>query len=204
MALEALTPAPPRHRRFLDTGFKSCRLAKRSKLVSDDEYLAGCLVALRRGGEASSSASDTPSAARIYKCGVCGKGFPSHQALGGHKASHRNKPPTDAVDHTKPSDPTSIDAAAPGPHRLHTCATCGKSFPTGQALGGHMRKHYGGSASASDGGNGDGFSGVTSFSGGGDLSCSNGDGNGDVTAISRGFDLNLPPSLEELDLALTL
>ncbi|XP_057783029.1 zinc finger protein 1-like [Salvia miltiorrhiza] len=219
MSLEALNPAAPPHRRFDDYG---CRRAKRSKRVSDDEYLAGCLVALRSGGEPSSSKSSPSSTDRIYKCSVCGKGFQSHQALGGHKASHRSKPPTVAVaaeEERKPSSNStstattdaSNDQPAPGPHRLHECSTCGRSFPSGQALGGHMRKHYGGviggsksAVNSSDGGNGDGFSVVTSFSGSGAVSCSYGDGDGDdVTAVPRNLDLNLP-SQEELDLALKL
>ncbi|KAH6813437.1 hypothetical protein C2S51_022455 [Perilla frutescens var. frutescens] len=230
MTLEALNPAAPPHRRFDDVAFDSYRkLAKRSKRLSDDEYLAGCLVALRSGGEVSTSAAagttkSSPSTPRIHKCGVCGKEFPSHQALGGHKASHRSKPPTTAADDCrKPSNSTSTAttdasnyAPAPGPHRLHMCSICGKSFPTGQALGGHMRKHYGGVVggnsgpksgviNSSDGGNCDGFSGVTSFSGGGAVSYSygNGDGDGDVTAIALNLDLNLPSS-EEIDLTLKL
>lgn len=130
MTLEALTPTPPLHRRVGDLLLDSSPIAKRSKRTSEDEHIVGCL---RRGGEASA----TPTG-RIHKCSVCGKGFPSHQALGGHKASHRvnYKPPANGG---KPSNSMS------DPQRPHTCSTCGRSFSIGQALGGHMRKHYGGS-----------------------------------------------------------
>ncbi|KAL1557898.1 ZINC FINGER protein [Salvia divinorum] len=205
MSLEALNPAAPPHRRRYDGySYDSSRKAKRSKRVSDDEYLAGCLVALRSGGEASSSAA-ARSPPRIYDCSVCGKGFPSHQALGGHKASHRIRPATEKKPSNSASAATDDQSVAAGPHRLHKCSTCGRSFPSGQALGGHMRKHYsgviGGSKSgvnASDGGNGDGFSVVTSFSGGGAASSSYGDGD-----VTRNWDLNLL-SVEGLDLTLRL
>ncbi|KAG6414967.1 hypothetical protein SASPL_122365 [Salvia splendens] len=208
MPPEAQNPAAPPHRRF---DYDSSRKAKRSKRVSDDEYIAGCLVALRSGGETSSSAAAAKSP-RIYNCSVCGKGFSSHQALGGHKASHRNKPATVGAAENKPSNSTSTattadDDSIAGPHRLHNCSTCGRSFPSGQALGGHMRKHYGGviggsksGVNSSDGGNGEGFSVVTSFSGGGLTSSSYGDGDGDVT---RNWELNWI-SEEGLDLTLRL
>lgn len=221
MALQSLNPAaaPPPHCLLGDSVSDPCRKAKRAKRDSDDEYLAGCLVALRNGGgEDSFSGGDTKSApnlaSRIYGCSVCGKAFGSHQALGGHKASHRSRPAAD--EGTKPSNSASTAstdasnyASAPGPHRLHACSTCGRNFPSGQALGGHMRKHYGGvigggsknGANSSEGGNGDRSSAAASISGG--VSCSYGDGDIDGASAARNLDLNLP-SEEELDLTLKL
>ncbi|KAI3448176.1 hypothetical protein Pfo_004841 [Paulownia fortunei] len=260
MALEDLDiPAakiqPTPDRRLDDGGphgVDSWRVAKRSKRVSDEEYLAGCLVLLARsGGDPSTSAANPttiseytptttspaavdakkptgispltahPSAQKnCYKCSVCEKAFPSYQALGGHKASHRNRPPAGATDHRKPSTSTSTDTTDASNHtsgpnptgRFHKCSICHKNFPTGQALGGHKRKHYegiigrnGGSKSGmtfSEGGSG--ASGVT-CSHGGATSHSHGDGVGDgvVTPIPRNLDLNLPPP-PELDLSLNL
>ncbi|KAL8553419.1 hypothetical protein ACS0TY_001913 [Phlomoides rotata] len=212
MAPEALYSLVPSQRR---AGPHSLPRSKRSKRSSDEEYLAGCLVALAESGDDASSPtangaskpSQPPAPVDSYKCSVCGSAFPSHQALGGHKSSHRSKLPAAA------------SAEAPiytcGPHPtggFHQCSTCGRRFATGQALGGHMRKHYGGviggnggrkiSANSSDGGNGDDSSVVTSFSDSGDVSYSGGDG--DLTLSPRNFDLNLPHLSPELDLTLKL
>ncbi|CAN0905625.1 Zinc finger protein ZAT10, partial [Linum grandiflorum] len=78
-----------------------------------------------------------------YKCTVCGKAFPSYQALGGHKASHRKSVLAAGV--TTTTTTTSSSSAA-GAGKAHECSICHKSFPTGQALGGHKRCHYDGGA----------------------------------------------------------
>lgn len=134
-----------------------------------------------------------------YKCSVCNKAFSTYQALGGHKASHRVKPTTTAaaVDDNKPSTSTSagngtvlisnISALNPS-GRAHTCSVCHKSFPTGQALGGHKRRHYeghiGGGGGGHSGGAGNTTSGVTSSEG------------GISSHKPHDFDLNLPASPE--------
>ncbi|CAM0957861.1 unnamed protein product [Alopecurus aequalis] len=61
---------------------------------------------------------------RAFVCKTCGRVFPSFQALGGHRASHK-KPRLDGD--IKP--------------KLHNCSICGLEFAIGQALGGHMRRH---------------------------------------------------------------
>ncbi|KAJ6685818.1 ZINC FINGER PROTEIN ZAT10 [Salix purpurea] len=82
--------------------------SKRSRLdqqPTEEEYLALCLVMLARGStnlpipasDQHPKLPDHPAnsihiirAKKLsYKCSVCNKGFPSYQALGGHKASHR-------------------------------------------------------------------------------------------------------------------
>ncbi|CAN0905612.1 Zinc finger protein AZF2 [Linum grandiflorum] len=78
-----------------------------------------------------------------YKCTVCGKAFPSYQALGGHKASHRKSVLAAASGVTTTTTTTSSSSAA-GAGKAHECSICHKSFPTGQALGGHKRCHYDG------------------------------------------------------------
>lgn len=126
---------------------------------TQEEYLAQCLVMLatgRRDGDVPALASAPPS--QEHACSVCGKAFPTYQALGGHKASHRTRPSppsaaTEVVgDHheeQKPVLPSSSSAASAGadnnkPAAAHECNVCGKAFPTGQALGGHKRRHYDG------------------------------------------------------------
>ncbi|GAB2292133.1 ZINC FINGER protein [Dionaea muscipula] len=141
----------------------------------EDRYLALCLLMLARGGDSTDLPEPSihrhcpspPDQSKIsFKCDVCQRAFPSYQALGGHKASHRVKrPPTTTTtsdhpddDHRTPSvpppPPPTTESTPPLPSKAsiiatlnpsgkpHVCSTCQKSFPTGQALGGHKRCHY--------------------------------------------------------------
>jgi hypothetical protein len=80
------------------------------------------VVAGGRGG-------DRAAPERVFVCKTCNRVFPSFQALGGHRASHK-KPRLDGD-----GDPS---LAKP---KLHGCSICGLEFAIGQALGGHMRRH---------------------------------------------------------------
>ncbi|KAK8558670.1 hypothetical protein V6N13_098314 [Hibiscus sabdariffa] len=164
--------------------------------TTEEEYLALCLIMLARGRNnnagdryryrlQSSSSPPPPPLKLSYKCSVCNKAFPSYQALGGHKASHR-KPSTDVDNQSTATATTSTSTATTnGSGRLHECSICHKSFPTGQALGGHKRRHYeGGTGNNKTGSPSVSVSGVTSSDGG---------------ALSQNhrvpdfdFDLNLP------------
>ncbi|CAN4105819.1 unnamed protein product [Withania somnifera] len=117
----------------------------------------------------------------MYQCKTCNRTFPSFQALGGHRASHK-KPKLLTIepkkqlffyfsdqDEPSPPPPTTITNykynnklspilsplsaqinninmespnynKSPSP-RIHTCSYCGAEFTSGQALGGHMRRH---------------------------------------------------------------
>ncbi|PKU79715.1 zinc finger protein 1 [Dendrobium catenatum] len=134
------------------------RKLKRSNLIpqppSEEENLALCLLML--------SGSQSPPQILSHKCSLCGKSFPSYQALGGHKTSHRKSTPATATE-DRPSAGSPSASAMSGGGRVHQCSICQKTFPTGQALGGHKRCHY------------DGTIGSAAGSG------------------HRGFDLNLPP-----------
>ncbi|KAF0924090.1 hypothetical protein E2562_008415 [Oryza meyeriana var. granulata] len=66
---------------------------------------------------------------RAFVCKTCNRVFPSFQALGGHRASHK-KPRLDGDG--------DLSLAKP---KLHGCSICGLEFAIGQALGGHMRRH---------------------------------------------------------------
>ncbi|ESR46865.1 zinc finger protein ZAT10 [Citrus sinensis] len=166
---------------------------------TEEEYLALCLVMLARGttstaaltncnttttasqrqkSPAPSTAATTSSSDQklVFKCSVCDKAFSSYQALGGHKASHRKG--SGGGDEHSASTTTNTNATATttgvpnATGRTHECSICHKSFPTGQALGGHKRCHY-------DGGE---KSGVTS----------SGSSSTHSQVSHRDFDLNLP------------
>ncbi|XP_042394233.1 zinc finger protein AZF3-like [Zingiber officinale] len=129
------------------------------RMITEEEYLALCLMMLSRGvsGTGGSAllpvalegasrrdlvveAAAPPARAQSYECSVCGKAFPSYQALGGHKTSHRKPagaPPAGGDDAASATTSGSASGA-----RAHECSVCHKSFPSGQALGGHMRCHY--------------------------------------------------------------
>ncbi|XP_009772006.1 zinc finger protein ZAT10-like [Nicotiana sylvestris] len=144
----------------------------------------------------------TEQAEQSYKCSVCDKAFSSYQALGGHKASHRKTTTTAtaASDDNNPSTSTStgaVNISALNPTgRSHVCSICHKAFPTGQALGGHKRRHYEGKLGGNSrdlGGGGGGHSGSV-------LTTSDG---GASTHTLRDFDLNMPAS-PELQLGLSI
>ncbi|KAF8053391.1 hypothetical protein N665_1422s0012 [Sinapis alba] len=85
---------------------------------------ANCLMLLSRVGQENGG----DATKRVFTCKTCLKEFHSFQALGGHRASHKNENLSSLM--KKPKTPSS-----------HPCPICGVEFPMGQALGGHMRKH---------------------------------------------------------------
>ncbi|KAK2976440.1 hypothetical protein RJ640_015563 [Escallonia rubra] len=67
-------------------------------------------------------------AGRLFKCKTRDRQFPSFQALGGHRASHKNlKLAGGQSPQEKP--------------KTHECSICGMQLAVRQALGGHMRRH---------------------------------------------------------------
>jgi DNA-directed RNA polymerase subunit RPC12/RpoP len=124
----------------------------------------------------------------VYECKTCGRCFPSFQALGGHRTSHKkprlltpSPPPGEklptppahadekkttsspslaspaaqatadptvlAIPATPPKQESAVATATGGSRqhqrqgRVHECSICGAEFASGQALGGHMRRH---------------------------------------------------------------
>ncbi|XP_022952385.1 zinc finger protein ZAT10-like isoform X2 [Cucurbita moschata] len=125
MALEALNSPTSalahdqllNHKPFDPSTHRSKR-SKRLRFDSDDEYFAFCLLLLARGRIPD---SDT-------------------NTLGGHKASHRKSDGGDGGEKVS----AAITATVSNSCRTHQCSICFKCFPTGQALGGHKRRHYDG------------------------------------------------------------
>lgn len=79
------------------------------------------------GAAGADTASTTPE--KVFECKTCNRRFPSFQALGGHRASHKKPRLADG------------EAAEPPKPKVHGCSICGLQFSIGQALGGHMRRH---------------------------------------------------------------
>uniref|UniRef100_A0A0E0KFF3 C2H2-type domain-containing protein n=1 Tax=Oryza punctata TaxID=4537 RepID=A0A0E0KFF3_ORYPU len=120
--------------------------------MTHDDYVSLCLMALAQagvGGEWAQQQIDmappAPACELRFRCSVCGKAFPSHQALGGHKASHR-KPtaelPMHVIDAPTPAEDTASSTTTTSGGGRHRCSVCNRTFATGQALGGHKRCHY--------------------------------------------------------------
>ncbi|CAI9092463.1 OLC1v1027703C1 [Oldenlandia corymbosa var. corymbosa] len=83
----------------------------------------------------SNNAGHHLSPSRVFECKTCNRQFPSFQALGGHRASH--KKPKLGGDLSLQSHV----ATSPPKPKTHECSICGQEFAVGQALGGHMRRH---------------------------------------------------------------
>ncbi|KAK8946230.1 Zinc finger protein ZAT5 [Platanthera guangdongensis] len=100
------------------------------------------------GGEtANGRKGDAGGGLYVYECKTCNKCFPSFQALGGHRTSHKkSKPqltsPAINADSIQLSMNSFSNSSINGKiTRVHECSICGSEFASGQALGGHMRRH---------------------------------------------------------------
>ncbi|CAI9273105.1 unnamed protein product [Lactuca saligna] len=140
---------------------------------SNDE-LSGYKFNSKRYIQTSTDAAHGFTGMYVYECKTCSRTFPSFQALGGHRASHK-KPRINELDKRKLSPYTAFSdedepllqfpsrknnsssssslslqlnhrVSSPGHSKksstkLHECSICGTEFNSGQALGGHMRRH---------------------------------------------------------------
>ncbi|GMN57262.1 hypothetical protein TIFTF001_026379 [Ficus carica] len=125
-------------------------IAERDQM--ENVTMANCLMFLSRGASGATfntttdhhhhhqfqySTSTSPS--RVFECKTCNRQFPSFQALGGHRASHKKPRVLTGSDGSGGS--SSDSQGSPAKPKTHECTVCGLEFAIGQALGGHMRRH---------------------------------------------------------------
>ncbi|KAL1548991.1 hypothetical protein AAHA92_17151 [Salvia divinorum] len=144
--------------------------------LSEEEDLANCLVMLSNKSHAhekdemSNFKGKEVEEKSTFQCKACKKVFNSHQALGGHRASHKKvkgcfASKTDGLndqdsidDHDSiiqednyqeapplPEPDTALLCSSPSTRKrskMHECSVCCRVFSSGQALGGHKRCHW--------------------------------------------------------------
>ncbi|KAK6916813.1 hypothetical protein RJ641_019674 [Dillenia turbinata] len=143
-----------------------------SSMTDEDHEVANCLLMLANTcatvsqSESDNSVRDmqavttaTTADCLRFECSSCKKVFGSHQALGGHRASHKNVKGCFAITRINDVDGGYMDneGAVPegdhgeggGDHEKmmmvlggHKCSICLRVFSSGQALGGHKRCHW--------------------------------------------------------------
>ncbi|GAB2300655.1 hypothetical protein Dimus_034689 [Dionaea muscipula] len=153
----------------------------------------------------------------VYECKTCNRCFPSFQALGGHRAGHKKPKLLLGAPSTTPSEDkrmTSLPLLLGYDHdenpglslriavatkesktRAHECTICGSGFVSGQALGGHMRRHR----AILGGGGGGGVSPVVVAGGGRGVAHYDPVEEGKKVRTSLPLDLNLPAPDEDQD-----
>ncbi|GLT25742.1 hypothetical protein SLA2020_008520 [Shorea laevis] len=129
--------------------------------TEEEEDMANCLILLAQG-RTRKTEPPTAVAGYVYQCKTCNRCFQSFQALGGHRASHK-KPKVIANEEKaglnfgeeeddrlrlNMSTTLSLQIAnralcnsSGKSNKVHECSICGAEFSSGQALGGHMRRH---------------------------------------------------------------
>ncbi|XP_022744282.1 zinc finger protein ZAT5-like [Durio zibethinus] len=134
--------------------------------TEEEEDMANCLILLAQGQTGkpseptSSSATTSKTGIYVHQCKTCNRCFPSFQALGGHRASHKKpkvhneennkglifvKEDNDQFNNMNTTLSLQITHRAvlcnSSKSKVHECSICGAEFSSGQALGGHMRRH---------------------------------------------------------------
>jgi hypothetical protein len=112
-------------------GKRSRQQAEEMIWLPDGTNMAHFMLLFFSHHHAHVATADTASTApeKVFECKTCNRRFPSFQALGGHRASHKKPRLADG------------EAAEPPKPKVHGCSICGLQFSIGQALGGHMRRH---------------------------------------------------------------
>lgn len=105
--------------------------------------MANCLILLAQGPR-----DHHHQPVEHHQCKTCNRRFPSFQALGGHRASHKKPKDDNHCSHMSTALSLQLSNRASfcasnnaKTNKVHECSICGAEFSSGQALGGHMRRH---------------------------------------------------------------
>ncbi|XP_074310259.1 zinc finger protein ZAT5-like [Silene latifolia] len=138
----------------------------------EEQDMARCLILLAQGTPTpknNNNNNNNNNGMMSYECKTCNRTFPSFQALGGHRTSHKKPKLTDVmtteskkpsltfsivsdgsnnqIDQSNEDDGLSLmlqmgsTSVTTNKGKVHECSICGAEFSSGQALGGHMRRH---------------------------------------------------------------
>ncbi|KAJ0489888.1 putative transcription factor C2H2 family [Helianthus annuus] len=122
--------------------------------TNEERYVASCLLMLANG---PSRVADCEELCHPgwFECTSCKKVFGSHQALGGHRASHKNVKGCFAITRKEGVEEVeegeieghfeninTMMIVGSGSSSEHKCSICSRVFSSGQALGGHKRCHW--------------------------------------------------------------
>ncbi|XP_022727358.1 zinc finger protein ZAT3-like [Durio zibethinus] len=159
---------PPNHRRPVSPVTQKNNVE--ALITEEDHEIAASLLMLANGTAASESECDTNCQLGVqendafganldanfrFECSSCKKVFESHQALGGHRASHKNVRGCFAVTRSEGYEVEDQSGYNDGLVKQnvednsklmmvlgHKCSICLRVFSSGQALGGHKRCHW--------------------------------------------------------------
>jgi len=111
-------------------------------MTQEDHEGAACLLLLANSNKEREKEKEEEVHEWQFECSSCNRVFGSHQALGGHRASHKNVKgcfaSTGNVGSSGKCEEESVNVCGDG----HKCSICLRVFSTGQALGGHKRCHW--------------------------------------------------------------
>ncbi|XP_043815437.1 zinc finger protein ZAT3 isoform X2 [Manihot esculenta] len=171
---------PPPHYRRTVSPIREMGNVEEAALNSEDNEAAACLLMLAnsdgattlaetecgggiggRDGASRSSFHGQEDLNCRFECSSCKKVFGSHQALGGHRASHKNVKGCFALNCEMVEDHNGSGGCGGGSdgglkenveddsvdNKMlmvlgHKCSICLRVFSSGQALGGHKRCHW--------------------------------------------------------------
>ncbi|KAK9733385.1 hypothetical protein RND81_04G064700 [Saponaria officinalis] len=164
-------------------------VSQAASVSEEEEDMARCLILLAQGNhnQTKNNCNKNTNKMTSYDCKTCNRSFPSFQALGGHRTSHKKSKVIESSslifdDFSNPiqhhnnkidqfvddsvfltlqisnSSPSSNNtniinsnnnnnninnnlSVVISKAKIHECSICGAEFSSGQALGGHMRRH---------------------------------------------------------------